>query len=103
VDFARHELRDVAVHAHEEGVDAFVSRLNRERAHDVVRLVAGQFEDGDAKRLDDLARALHLARELLALLVGHWDPRGLVRIGDLVAEGRAGAVEGDDDMSRSGA
>ena len=98
VDLGCDELGDVAVHAHKVGVDALLRRLNGERAHEVVRLVALQLVDGDAERLDHLAGALHLAGELLALLVGHGDTRGFVSVGDLVSEGGTGGVEGDDYM-----
>ena len=100
VDFGRDELGDVTVHAHEAGVDTLLRGLDGERAHEVVRLVALQLVDGDAERLDHLAGALHLAGELLALLVGHGDTRGFVSVGDLVAEGRSCGVERDDDMRR---
>ena len=72
-----------------------VGGLRRQRANDVVRLVAGRLETRDAERLEQLAHA----RELRAQVVRHREALGLVRLVGLVAEGGLGAVPRRDDVS----
>ena len=73
---------------------SFGVELLGDRADDVVGLEAGHLVDRDAQRLDHLADL----RELVAQVVGHARPGGLVLGVLLVAEGRAGEVERDGEV-----
>ena len=90
------ELEHVEVAGHDRRVQAAPLRLHGQRADDVVGLEAGQLEDRDAQRLDDLADL----RELVAQVVGHPLAGRLVLRVLLVAERRALQVEGDGDVVR---
>ena len=90
-DARGHELEHVEVDGHDRRLEV-VSRIEllRDRPDDVVGLVAWHLVDRDPQRLDDLADL----RELVAEVVRHPRPGGLVVGVLLVTERRAGQVEG---------
>ena len=92
----RDELEHVEVAGHDRRVEAAPLRLDRERADDVVRLVAGELVDRDPERLDDLADL----GELVAQVVRHPLAGRLVLGEALVAERGSGEVEGDGHVVR---
>ena len=91
------QLVRVAVAGDDDDVVAPVARLGGQGGDDVVGLEAGQLEDRDVQRLDDLADQPHL----LAQDVGRLGPARLVVVDHLVAEGRLGPVEGHRDARRA--
>ena len=91
------ELEHVEVAGHDRRLEAAPFGVDRDRADDVVRLVARQLVDGDAQRLDHLADL----RELVAQVVRHALAGRLVLGVLLVAEGRTLEVEGDRDVVRA--
>ena len=91
-DVVVHQLKEVAIAAHDEHVDALGRRLFRKAADDVVRLEVGIGDDGDAEHSQQLFDALHLRPHI----VGHRLARGLVGGEFGMAPGVA-HVEGRDD------
>ena len=91
----RDELERIGIARDDVRLDALARRHPAERADHVVRLVAGDDEDRDIERLDDLADALLL----LPQFVRHRRAVRLVGIEQIVAEGAA-LVEGDGDVGR---
>ena len=91
------ELEHVEVAGHDRRLQAAPLGVDRDRADDVVGLVARQLVDGDAQRLDHLADL----GELVAQVVGHALAGRLVLGVLLVAEGRTLEVEGDRDVVRA--
>ena len=91
-----HQLEHVQVAGHDRGGHRPRLRLERQRADEVVGLESLEFVDGDAEGVDQLADP----RELLAQVVGHRPPSGLVLLVLLVAERRPGQVEAGDHVVR---
>ena len=92
-----HELEHVEITGDDRGLQAAALGVDRDRADDVVGLVARQLVDGDAQRLHHLANL----GELVAQVVGHALAGRLVLGVLLVAEGRTLEVEGDRDVVRA--
>ena len=81
----RDELQHVQVAGDDDGLQVAQLRLPRERADEIVRLVAGHLVDGDAEGRQGLADD----GELLAEVVRRWTARGLVALVAVGAEGAA--------------
>ena len=96
-DARRDELEHVEVDGHDRRLEVVARvELLRDRADDVVGLVAGHLVDRDAEGLDDLADL----RELVAQVVRHLRAGRLVLGVLLVPERRAGEVERDREVVR---
>ena len=96
-DARGHELEHVEVDGDDGRLEVVVAvELLRDRADDVVGLVALHLVDGDAEGLDDLANL----RELVPEVVGHPHPGRLVLGVLLVTEGRSREVERDREVVR---
>ena len=95
-DVIADDLEHVEVARHHRRVQAARFRLDRECPDDVVRLEPGELVDGQPKGLHDLA---HLWK-LVAEVVRHPGPGGLVLGESLVAEGGTGQVERHGDIVR---
>ncbi len=87
------QLQDVLVLRADQYVDPVLGGLLRERANDIVRLVAVQAQDRDLHRLENLPDAVHLARQV----VRHRRPIGLVLRKNIDPESRRLAVHGHGD------
>ena len=93
-DVRRDELQCVGVAGGDERVHAVLGAPGRDRAEHVVGLVAGRFEDGDAKGVHHLLHALDVLREF------GWDGRTgrlVVRV-QLIAESALRRIERDGDV-----
>src|SRR5690606_26561176 len=90
-----HQLEQVAVPGDDQHIRALLLSLWRDRADDVVRLVAFHLQDRDVERLHQLADAI----DLDAQLVRHLVARALVLVEELVAPGET-LVEADGQIFR---
>ena len=95
-DAAADELKEVLVHRDDRDVESRRRRLDRQRADDVVGLVALGGEDRNAERFAGGVHHLDLLREL----VRHRRPVGLVVRRQVVAKRAAGEIEGGGDVLR---
>ena len=75
VDAGSYELIEILVTGHDDGLEPSVSRLDRESADDVIRLVAVQFYEGVIEPRHELAHAWQTGSEF----IGHLLPGRLVR------------------------
>jgi hypothetical protein len=90
------QLQPIEVAGYDHRVDPLGGRLLRERADDVIGLIALQLADGHAEHLADLAHD----RELGAEVVRHARATGLVVREGVEAELRLAEVEADDRVVR---
>jgi hypothetical protein len=96
LDAVVHQLKEILVSRDDRHLEPGRGGLRRQRADHVVRFIALRGEDGHAH---GFARLVH-QRDLLREIAGHRRAVGLVVGDDVVAEGRAGEIEGGGDVLR---
>ena len=80
VDTGSYELIEILVTGNDDGLEPSVSRLDRESADDVIRLVTVQFDEGVVEPRHELPHAWQTGSQL----IGHLLPGRLVRRIDLL-------------------
>ena len=88
------QLRHIFVTGGDDDVSAALRCLHRERADDIVCLDTTNTDERQAHRANSIVYGV----DLLAQLIGHGRPVGLVLCIDLVSKGGPLGVEHDDDL-----